>query len=165
MDGNHRPEPPKAAPPVEMTAAFLDFLRATLLWKIDGLTDEEVRRPMVPSGSCLLGAVKHSGWVERWWFQRVFAGDDVEIIWQGDDPNADWTIEPHETTAEVIAFYEAETARSREIIRGRNWDDLANSTSQGHTLGWIMTHMVEEVARHCGHADIFREMIDGKTGE
>lgn len=148
-----------------MTAAFLDFLRATLLWKIDGLSDEEVRRPMVPSGTCLLGIVKHSGWVERWWFQRVFAGDDVQIIWQGDDPNADWKIEPDETTADIIAFYEAETRRSREILQGAHWGDVAKASGKEHTLGWIMTHMVEEVARHCGHADIFREMIDGKTGE
>jgi hypothetical protein len=66
MSEDIRPDPPMAAPPVEMLSAFLDFHRATLLWKIEGLTDEELRRPMVPSGTCLLGIVKHSAYVERW---------------------------------------------------------------------------------------------------
>lgn len=165
MDGDHRPEPPMAASPVEMTGAFLDFLRATLLWKIDGLSDDEVRRPMVPSGTSLLGILKHSTYVERWWFSRVFAGHDVEMIWTDTDPDADWRIEPTETTAEIIANYEAEIARSRAIIAGAAWDDVAKASRQGHTLGWIMSHMIEEVARHVGQADIMRELIDGKTGE
>jgi hypothetical protein len=164
MEEDHRPEPPMAASPVEMTSAFLDFHRATLLWKIDGLTDEELRRPMVPSGNCLLSIVKHSAHVERWWFRRVFAGEDVDV-WPEADPDADWRIEPDETTAQIIALYNDETARSRAIVDGANWDDLAKASRKGHTLGWILTHMVEEVARHNGHADIFRELIDGKTGE
>ena len=154
-----------AASPVEMTSAFLDFQRATLLWKISGLTDEEVRRPMVPSGNSLLAIVKHSAYVERWWFQCVFAGTDVEMIWTETDPDADWRIEPHETTADIVALYQRECATSRAIIAGAQWDDLAKATRKGHTLGWILSHMVEEVSRHVGQADIFRELIDGKTEE
>ena len=165
MDGDHRPEPPMAASPVEMTSAFLDFQRATLLWKIGGLTDDELRRPMTPSGSCLLAIVKHSTYVERWWFSRVFAGHAVDPVWPEGDPDADWRIEPGETTAEIIANYEAQCAISREIVQGANWADVAKATRKGHTLGWILTHMVEEVSRHVGQADIFRELIDGKTGE
>lgn len=165
MSEDTRPDPPKAAPPVEMLSAFLDFHRATLLWKIEGLTDEELRRPMVPSGTNLLGIVKHSAYVERWWFRRVFAGEDVEFPWSEADPDAEWRVEPTDTTEDIIALYRDETARSREIVRGASWDDLAKASSKGHTLGWILTHMVEEVARHNGHADILREQIDGRAGE
>ena len=165
--GDRRPEPPYAAPPMGMLAAFLDFHRATLLWKLEGLTDEQVRRPMTPSGVCLLGIVRHSALVERWWFQIDFAGRDVDMLWSRDDPNSDWRIERHETTEAIITFYEAESAKSREIIRHGSWNDLAarQDLRPGYTLGWIMTHMVEEKARHNGHADILREMLDGATGE
>jgi uncharacterized damage-inducible protein DinB len=160
-----RPEPPLAAPPVEMLSSFLDFHRATLLWKIDGLSDEQLRRSMVPSGTCLLGIVKHSAYVERWWFRHVFAGETVEFPWTEADRDADWRIEPTDTTAGIVALYEDETARSREIVSRAAWDDLARATRKDHTLGWILTHMVEEVARHNGQADILREQIDGMTGE
>ncbi len=165
MSEDTRPNPPHAAAPVEMLAAFLDFLRATLLWKTEGLTDEELRRPLVPSGTCLLGLVKHSAYVERWWFQMVFAGLDVPVPWSDSDPDADWRIEPTDTTADIVTLYRAETARSREIVAGASWDDRAKRPGKDHTLGWILSHMVEEVARHVGHADILRELIDGKTGE
>lgn len=165
--GDHRPEPPFAAPPKEMLEAFLDFHRATLLWKLEGLSDEEVRRPLTASGVCLLGIVQHSAWVERYWFRVIHAGHDVAMIWTKEDPNADWRIEPHETTERVIAFYRSECEHSREITASASWDDLAvrQDLRPGYTFGWIITHMVEEVARHNGHADILREMIDGMTGE
>jgi hypothetical protein len=85
--------------------------------------------------------------------------------WSKEDPDADWRIEPTETTEAIVALYQAETARSRDIVRGAGWNDQAMNSPKGHTLGWILTHMVEEVARHNGHADILREQIDGKTGE
>lgn len=162
---DHRPAPPLAAPPVAMTSAFLDFLRATLIWKIDGVAEDALRRPMVPSGICLLGIVKHSAYVERWWFRSVFAGEDVPVGWSAEDPDADWRIEPGDTTAAVLALYQDEVGRSRAIAVGAAWDDVARRPGRDQTLGWILTHMVEEVARHCGHADIMRELIDGKTGQ
>ena len=165
MDGDNRPDPPLAAPPVEMVSAFLDFHRATLLWKTEGLSDEQLRRPMVPSGVCLLGIVKHSAYVERWWFRAVFGGEDPPFPWTEEDPDADWRIEPDETTEAIIALYRDEVERSRAIVVGAGWDDRARRAGRDHTLGWILTHMVEEVARHNGHADILRELIDGTTGE
>ncbi len=164
-NGDHRPEPPDAAPPVAMTEAFLDFLRATLVWKLDGLSEADARRPMTPSGVSLLGIVKHSAFVERWWFTIVFAGEPLPKPWSGEDPDADWRIDDGDTIASVTAFYEAEIARSRGIVAGGGWDDRARRPGMPQTLGWILTHMVEEVARHCGHADIIREAIDGRTGE
>lgn len=165
MTEDDRPEPPLAAPPVAMLSAFLDYQRATLLRKVDGLSDEELRRAMVPSGVCLLGIVKHSAYVERWWFRSVFAGEDVPKGWSEADPDADWRIEPADSTAAILALYRDETAHSREIVAGAAWGDVAKLPGRDHTLGWILTHMVEEVARHNGHADIMREQIDGVTGE
>lgn len=166
--GDHRPEPPLAAPPVQMVEAFLDFLRETLLWKIEGLSEEEARRPMTASGVSLLAILKHSAAVERWWFQIVFAGRAVPGLWTDDDPSADWRIEPGDTIASISALYREQCVVSRSIVRAASWDDVAKrsgSRERGHTLGWVLTHMVEEVARHCGHADILREAIDGATGE
>jgi hypothetical protein len=151
-----------------MVEGFLDFLRATLLWKVEGLTEEQARRPLTASGVSLLALLKHSAGVERWWFQIVFAGMDVPGLWSVDDPAADWRIEPDDTIASIAAMYREQCAISREIVQAAAWDDIAKrsgSRESGHTLGWILTHMVEEVARHCGHADILREAIDGAVGE
>ena len=165
MDPDNRPEPPYAAPARDMVEAFLDFQRATLLWKISGLSDADFRRSFVPSGITLLGMVKHLAYVERWWFRMVFAGEDVTFPWTETDPDADWRIEADETTADVLALYEDEVARARAIVAVAAWDDRARKPDREHTLGWILTHMVEEVSRHNGHADLFRELIDGQTGE
>lgn len=168
MDEDRRPEPPLAASPVEMLSAFLDFQRATLLWKMSGLDDEQVRRPIVRSGTSLLAMLKHSAHVERWWFQVVFAGRDVPMIWTREDPDADWRLEDGETQESIVSLYQQETAISRELVAGRDWNEVAKiqgHRASNHTLGWILSHMVEEVARHVGQADIIREQIDGATGE
>ncbi|HEV2106722.1 MAG TPA: DinB family protein [Thermomicrobiales bacterium] len=165
MQADNRPEPPFAAPPKEMVEAFLDYQRATLLWKIDGLSDEDLRRSFPPSTMTLLGMVKHLAYVERWWFGIVFAGVDLPDPWTKEDPDADWRVEPGETAASIVDFYKGEIERSRSIVAAAAWDDRAQRPGKEQTLGWILTHMVEEVARHNGHADIFRERIDGKTGE
>jgi hypothetical protein len=109
--------------------------------------------------------VKHLAYVERSWFQRVFAGEAVDFPWTEADPDADWRVEPGETIGGIVAFYEAECAAARGIVAGRGWDDLAAGHRRQKSLGWILTHMVEETARHCGHADLLREAIDGATGE
>jgi uncharacterized damage-inducible protein DinB len=172
MDLGTRIEPPLESTEKDMLVAWLDFHRATLLMKVDGVTDDDLRRAMVPSGTSLLGLVKHLAYVERWWFRCVFAGEEVEFPWTDDDPDADWRIEPDETTADVIALYEGEASRAREIVADHDLDDharldvkLRRAHASDHTLRWIVTHMIEETARHNGHADILRELIDGSTGE
>ncbi len=166
FDPDSRPEPPRSGDPVTMVGAFLDFQRATLLWKIDGLDDETLRRPLVPSGTSLLGIVKHSAFVERFWFQIVVAGRNVDVPWPDD---ADWRIGADETTAAIVAFYEAECAISREIYTGKSWDDPVandgNGRRQGMTLAWVMAHILEEISRHVGQVDILREQLDGLVGE
>jgi hypothetical protein len=127
---------------------------------------------MVPSGVTLLGIVKHLAFVERAWFQRRFADRDVPATPRTpDDPDPDFRIESSETTQEIIDLYKRECDISREIVANASLDDVAPETQPdsggrtGFSLRWILTHMIEETARHNGHADIFREMIDGSTGE
>ncbi len=162
---HNRPETPPSAEPIAMLSAFLDFQRATLLWKVSGLTDEELRRPMVPSGTNLLALVKHSAAVETSWFQITFAGLNVRNAWSKDDPDGDWRIEPADTTDGIIASYVDACEKSRAIVKTAAWDDIAKREDRPVSLGWILCHMLEEVSRHVGHADILREQIDGATGE
>lgn len=167
-----RADPPLRADEKTMLCAFLDYHRATLLLKVDGVSDEDLRRPAVPSGTTLLGLVKHLAYVERWWFRRVFAGEEVSFAWSDDDPDADFRIEPDDSTVAVLDLYTGECERSREIVRDAGLDEggrLGTHLRRAHpseiTLRWILVHMIEETARHNGHADILREMIDGVTGE
>jgi uncharacterized damage-inducible protein DinB len=168
MPEDTRPEPPHVAGEAETVGGFLDFQRATLLWKLEGLDDEQLRRAMVPSGTSLLGIVKHLAYVERGWFQRVWAGQEISVPWTEEDPDADWRIEPDETTQDVLALYEGECARSREIVAAAaSLDEVVVHPRWKEELSrrWILTHMLEETARHVGHADILREQLDGATGE
>lgn len=168
MEDCAREDPPLAAPEKVMLEAFLNYHRATLLCKVDGVTDEDLRRPGTPSGLTLLGLVKHLADVERSWFREVFAGEDLAHLWSDEDPGRYWRVEPGETSEQILAFYREEVARSREITRGAMLDEVARQPdyqSRGFTLRWIMLHMIEETARHNGHADILREVIDGQTGE
>ena len=163
-----RQDPPADAPEKETLEAFLDYHRATLLQKVAGLDDAGLRRAFVPSGTNLLSLVKHLAYVERWWFQAVFAGDDPAFPWTDEDPDAEFRVEPHETAADVIAFYQQEARLSRDIIQRSALDDVAKRVGrrgEEFTLRWIMVHMLEETARHNGHADILRELTDGATGE
>ncbi|MGH2807095.1 MAG: DinB family protein [Actinomycetota bacterium] len=161
-----RRDPPLAGDEKETLVAFLDYHRDTLLMKIDGVSDDELRRRMTPTGLSLLGLVKHLAYVERWWFQKRFADRDVTKPSTDDDPDADFRIEPHESTREIVDLYKQECAISREIIATASLDDLAtNVKRRDHSLRWMVVHMIEETARHNGHADIMREAIDGVTGE
>ena len=139
--------------------AWLDYHRGVAGWKLEGVSDEDARRPMVPSGTSMLGLVKHLAGVERWWFPIVFAGLDV------DDKDDDWEI-ADDTVASVIETYRFECARSREISRAApSLDAMAVNPKRPAPLRWIMVHMIEETARHNGHLDILREQIDGATGD
>jgi uncharacterized damage-inducible protein DinB len=165
-----RLDPPLAASEKDMLSAWLEYHRATMLRKVDGGSDEDLRRPMVPSGTNLLSLVKHVGWVECYWFQMNFAGREVENPWTEDDPDADFRVEPHETTDDVLRFYREQCATNRAIVESAESLDQPSARLHGRrreqmTLRWILVHMIEETARHNGHVDILREMIDGATGE
>jgi uncharacterized damage-inducible protein DinB len=168
MERCNRTDPPFGAPEKEMLEAFLDWNRAMLLCKIDGLDDEQLRQRHFPSGLTLLGLVKHLSDVERSWFQEVFRGDDLAHLWDPDDPERYWRIEPDDTPKAILRGYQHETDIARSIVAMSELDSLARAPQQGQegmTLRWIVIHMIEETARHIGHADFMREAIDGQTGE
>ena len=160
-----RVDPPATAPEKDMLEAFLDYQRATLLLKVDGVTDADLRRSMVPSGTTLLGLVKHLAYAERWWFQEVFANQSPDFPMEENDPAAEFRIETDETTDSILELYRAECAKSRAIVATAQPDDVAHHPKSERSLRWILVHMIEETARHNGHADILREQIDGVTGE
>jgi hypothetical protein len=160
-----RVEPPPSASEKATLEAFLDYHRQTVVMKCAGLSEEELRRPMVVSGTSMLGIVKHLGFVERWWFQEVFAARDVEFLRNEDDPDAEFRIDEHETAESVFDFYMQECDKSRTIVAEATLDDVAGNSKSVRSLRWILVRMLEETARHNGHLDILREMIDGTTGE
>lgn len=152
----------------ELLEATLDYHRATLLQKTSGLSEHDLRREMTASGTSLLGLVKHLAYVERWWFQWIHAGDDVDFPWTDDDPDADFRAQPDETAEQVFALYRAEIERDRTIVSAAELDAVARRAHRGEArpnLRWVLLHMIQETARHNGHADIVRELIDGTTGE
>ena len=143
-------------------AMFLDEQRAALLRKIDGLTDEQARARPTPSGFCLMTLVKHVAFVERRWFQLEIARRDVPGLWPPPD-DRELRVEEGDTLASVRAFYESVIAENRSILA--SLDDLDSvSAATGLNRRWVLLHLLEELARHAGHADIIRESIDGLTG-
>jgi uncharacterized damage-inducible protein DinB len=166
-----RPEPPEHADERTTLVAFLDYFRATLLMKAEGLTDEQSRAATVePSILSIAGLLRHMAEVERHWFQHYLRGDARDrMFWGDDDPDGDMHIPADTTLADCVAVYEREIEISRSITRGHALDDLAATIDQSDgwqpNLRWILVHMIEEYARHCGHADLIRERIDGAVGD
>jgi uncharacterized damage-inducible protein DinB len=148
----------------EQLPVFLNVQRSIIFRKVDGVGDEDLRRHMTPTGLSLLGLVKHLAYVEMIWFQEHFLGEKVEVPWTKEDPDADFRIEPNETTADVLAFYQKQIERSRQIVAEHSFDEVSKTNGRP-SLRWIIIHMIEETARHAGHADIMREAIDGSVGE
>jgi uncharacterized damage-inducible protein DinB len=150
----------------ESLRVALDRHRDAILWKLEGLDDEALRRPMVPSGTSLLGLVKHLAAVEYWWFCDTFDRPTEPLPFDDDDPDADLRVEPGETTADVLAFYDRARAAADRAIAETGLEETGTSESGNTvTMRWVLIHMVEETARHAGHVDILRELIDGMTGD
>jgi Protein of unknown function (DUF664) len=164
-----RTDPPFEADERATLTAFLDFQRSTLEWKCSGLTDAQLReRTVPPSSLSLLGLVRHMSDVERSWFRRTLAAEDAPPrYWTDTDPDGDFDNVDTADVAESFAIWRAECARSREIVVGTPSLDVTGTQRKGNkvSLRWILAHMIEEYARHNGHADFLRERIDGATGE
>jgi hypothetical protein len=165
-----RTEPPEVADERESLETWLDYHRATLLFKCQGLTAEQlVERSAQPSGLTLLGLVRHLAENERWWFRRQFARQpgvgDLYVTEEFPDGEID-LVEAAGAEADLATFL-AECALSREAVAGRKLAETFTELRRGTPmdLRWVYQHMIEEYARHNGHADILREQIDGTTGD
>lgn len=149
----------------ETLIAFLDHNRETILIKLDGLDREQLTRRLLGSRTTLLGIVKHLVLVEHWWFATVIGGQPKPYE-DPDDPDSDWLITDDDSPEQLIADYRAACTHGNQIVRAAASLDVRvpGPHRPDKTVRWILVHMLEETARHAGHADILRELIDGRTG-
>jgi len=170
-DPAERTRPPMSADERTMLLAFLTFQRQTLRAKASGLTAEQVRATLSPSSLTLAGLLKHMAFVEDMWFGQVLRGDPPQPPWDTVDWAADRDWEFHtaagDPPGDVFALFDRAVARADEILAAEaDLDAVAAAARHGRrpSLRWILLHMIEEYARHNGHADLIRESIDGRTG-
>lgn len=146
-------------------AAFLDSYRAIMKAKVAGLSDADARRSFVPTGTSIGGLLKHLRWAEQLWFCRGIAGIPADQLPPRPTRDIEFRMTDGETVADLIADYDAQCAMSREIAATHELTDTFAHHRRGEvSLRWAYLHMIEETARHAGHADILREQIDGVTG-
>jgi uncharacterized damage-inducible protein DinB len=176
MDEQGRPEPPLAADETATLLGFLDYQRATLAWKCAGLDAAGLRATVGASSMTLGGLLKHLAYVEADWFSRWLHGEDRQPPWNTvdwkADPDWEWNSAAEDSPEQLFALWGDAVARSRSLVAEalaegglerlarRTWSD-----GRAPSLRWILVHMVEEYARHNGHADLLRESVDGLTGE
>jgi hypothetical protein len=160
--------PPLTGGERETLRAFLDFHRATLAMKCDGLTDEQLREhSMPPSTLTLLGLVRHLAEVERTWFRKVIGGEDIGLVWSESGDYQQAYDASGSTRAEAFAAWEAEVAHARRIERAAESLEVTGYNARWGeevSLRLVMLHLIHEYARHNGHADFLREGVDGTTG-
>jgi Protein of unknown function (DUF664) len=149
---------------------YLQEARDALLWKLDGLTEYDIRRPLVPTGTNLLGLVKHLAAVELGYFGDTFGRPaDDEVPWDEADPNSDMFATPEESRASITGLYRRACAHADATIRALALDAIGHvpwwpADRNEVTLHHILIRVVAETNRHAGQADIVRELIDGTTG-
>jgi uncharacterized damage-inducible protein DinB len=168
-----RTDPPSSGPELPLLSGFLDFLRETVLLKCEGMSAEQLAQPLPPSTLTLGGLLNHLALVEDGWFRYAFLGVPRWQPWDGVDWDADPEFEfrtATELSADALrARYRETVARSREVVaQAASLDQLSVRTrpdGEPWSLRWILIHLIEETARHAGHADLLRESIDGQVGE
>ena len=164
-----RPVPPMNADERATLESWLDFYRATLAAKCDGLGDEQLRTASAPpSELTLLGLLQHVAEVERNWFRRVLAGEQASPIYgprdhpEGHDGGFEQA--PQSSHEAAMNIWQNEIAQARANCATRALDDTSPFMGTEVSLRWVYIHMIAEYARHCGHADLLRERIDGAVG-
>jgi uncharacterized damage-inducible protein DinB len=144
----------------------IDRHRDAVLWKLEGLSEEQLRKPLVPSGTSMLGLVKHLAAVEYGWFCETFGVETEPLPFDDDDEEADLRLEDDESAADILAFYGRARVAADQVIAEHDLDFVGKSWSgQAVSLRWVLVHMIEETARHAGHIDILRELTDGVIGD
>jgi hypothetical protein len=139
---------------------FLDQHRTMLTACLDGLTEEQARRPLVPSRTTLLGLVKHATVVEKVWFDEAISCRSREEIGIPATPDESFILDDADTVADVQRAHRVACAESRRATAGLDLDDLLHGNRRGPLpLRWVYLHVLRELAQHCGHADILREQI------
>ncbi|HEY8543409.1 MAG TPA: DinB family protein [Acidimicrobiales bacterium] len=177
IDDHGRPEPPIDAGEVATLLGFLDYQRATLRWKCEGVGTVGFRATTAATTMTLGGLLSHMAWVEDHWFSRNLHANDPAPPWNAVDwkanPDWEWETAADRAPDHLRELWEGAVERSRALVaealaEGQGLDFQARRTwpdGRSPNLRWIVTHMIEEYARHNGHADLLREAIDGATGE
>jgi uncharacterized damage-inducible protein DinB len=176
LDEQGRPEPPVAADETATLLGFLDYQRATLAWKCSDLDAAGLKATVGVSPMTLGGMLKHLAYVESYWFTRALRDADWPPPWDTvdwkADPDWDWRSAAGDSPEQLFALWQEAVSRSRSVVTQaladgglgqlakRSWPD-----GRPPSLRWILCHMIEEYARHNGHADLIRESVDGLTGE
>jgi uncharacterized damage-inducible protein DinB len=177
-DEQGRPRPPQQSGEVDTLLGFLESQRATLDWKCRGLSEEQLRVALHPSAITLGGLLKHLAYVEGYWFTEVVASQPTPEPWASApasvDPDWEWTSAGDDSADALHALWSERAERSRRVVRDRLTSGPQQALDDSHSawdgqgrvsLRWVLVHMIEEYARHNGHADLIRESIDGQTGE
>ncbi len=144
-----------------MARAWLTHLRESVIFKLEGLDAEQLRWKPAPTANSLGEIVMHLGYAERAWLRVVFAGETMGMSWRQHMfvLPAGWSAD------DVVAFYRAETKAADAVLdRATSFDLPSAAEARPTTLRWVITHLIEETARHAGHMDITRELLDGRTG-
>lgn len=175
IDDVGRPEPPIASSEVETLLGYLDYQRATLEWKTRGVDAAGMSLQVACSTMTLGGLLKHMAWVEDHWFSYFLSDVERSEPWRSVDWSADnnweWNSAVKDSPEELRELWGDFVARSRANVQrviGDGLDQLASRSwpnGESPSLRWIVVHMIEEYARHNGHADMLREAVDGETGE
>ena len=165
------PEDPPVADERATLIGFVDYFRTVLIRKAEGLTDEQARLTACPpSDMTILGLVRHMAEVERNWFQQSLPGGDVGPLYYGPahpdgDEDGDFHPPPGATLADALDTFRAEVEAADRTIAETALEDMERREPARYNLRWILVHMIEEYARHCGHADLLRQAIDGEVGD
>ena len=176
IDDQGRPEPPIASDELATLLGFLDFQRATLEWKCRSLSVTDMQKKIVASSMTLGGILKHMAFVENHWFSDWLLGREKLSPWRevdwSQDRDWDWNSAAGDTPAQLLELWHDACALSRlnilTALETGSLGQLAKRTwpsGESPSLRWILVHMIEEYARHNGHADLLRESIDGQVGE
>ncbi len=176
LDEHGRPEPPIAGDETATLLGFLEYQRATLTWKCAGLDAAGLKATVGASSITLGGMLKHLANVEDYWFSRRLHGRDPQPPWDSADwdadPDWDWHPAAEDTYEQLHELWEDAVARSRtrvsEALAAGGLEQPARrpwADGRAPSLRWILVHLIEEYARHNGHADLIRESVDGSTGE
>ncbi|WP_203920402.1 DinB family protein [Rugosimonospora africana] len=176
LDEQGRPQPPVAADEAGMLLGFLEYERATLAWKCSGLGAASLRTTLGPSPMTLAGMLKHLARVEDYWFSYALHARDTAVPWNTvdwkADPDWDWRSAAHDSPEQLFALWRDAAERSRTLVAQaltdgdlgqrarRTWPD-----GQPPNLRCILVTVIDEYARHNGHADLIRESVDGMTGQ
>jgi uncharacterized damage-inducible protein DinB len=171
------PVPPPPEPdrrltdPGELLAAYLDYYRAAVLRKLDGLPEQELRSSRLPSGWTPLELLKHLAHVERRWLQWGFTGEQIEAPWGDEGPGRRWRVAADEPVDSIMTMFAEACEKSRSIAAAARLDEIARTGGRFNppdvppSLIWILFHVLQEYARHVGQLDVVRELADGVIGE